>query len=114
MAIPPNISWDQVLRHGPRVLDAATALFDKWQAKKPEPVDPQAELRQQLATVVQRLQAIEEAQAAQSAVTRELAEQLQAQNAVLARTQDRLKQVLWLAVVSMLLALAAGAMLLLR
>ena len=106
MPIPPNIPWDQVLRHGPRVLDAATALFEKWQTRRPEPVHPHEEApHNPLQVVEQRLQALETAEAEQAALVREMAREMQDMADELQRQRLRTRIALILAGV----ALALGA-----
>lgn len=108
MPIPPNIPWDQVLRHGPKVLDAATALFEKWQARRPEPVNPHAEEpANPLAVVEQRLQILEEAETAQSALVREMAREMQAMAAELERGRRLARLALALAGAALAVAVVA-------
>lgn len=114
MPIPPNIPWDQVLRHGPKVLETATALFERWQTRRPEPVDPNAEVRQQLETVVGRLQALEEAEASQAALVRSMAEQLTSQTSALQEANRRARMAVGVAGVAGVVAVVAMAMVLMR
>ncbi len=107
MPIPPNIPWDQVLRHGPKVLQTATALFDKWQARRPEPVDPNAEMRVQVAAIVARLQALEETEATQSEVIRNMARQIEGLSAGLAEMSQKIRLARALAGVATLVAIGA-------
>ncbi len=108
MPIPTNIPWDQVLRHGPKVLDAATALFEKWQARKPEPVNPHAEApTNPLAVVEQRLQTLEEAETAQSALVREMAREMQAMAAELERCHRHSRLALGLGAAALALSVLA-------
>src|SRR3569832_2444170 len=79
------IPWDQVILHGPRVLDAATAMFDKWKTRpKPEAVDPDAEVTIQLAAIVKRQQTLKETKSTQAEVSKNMAEQIQGLSAGLA------------------------------
>lgn len=108
MPIPPNIPWDQVLRHGPKVLDAATALFEKWQARRPEPVNPHAEApTNPLSVVEQRLQILEEAETAQSALVREMAREMQAMAGELERARKYSRLALGLGAAALALAVLA-------
>jgi DNA repair exonuclease SbcCD ATPase subunit len=77
------ISWDQV--GGQKILEAASAMLDKWKARPQtgadvqpgaEAVEPYAEIRQQLAMALQRLQALEEEKAAQSEMAKSLMERI--------------------------------------
>ena len=107
MPIPPNIPWDQVLRHGPKVLQTATALFDKWQARRPEAVDPNAEMRIQVAAIVARLQALEETESTQSEVIRNLAQQIEGLSAGLAEHSRKIRLAWATAGAAVLLAVGA-------
>jgi hypothetical protein len=108
MPIPPNIPWDQVLRHGPRVLDAATALFEKWQARRPEPVNPHDEAPSNpLQVVERRLQTLESAEAEQSALVREMAREMQGMAAELQRQRQRNRIALALAGAGLALSVIA-------
>jgi|GEM_PF-2877961 len=102
------IPWDQVILHGPRVLDAATAMFDKWKTRpKPEAVDPDAEVTIQLAAIVKRLQALEEAESAQAEVSKNMAEQIQGLSAGLAEISKKATLASWLSGIALLLSAAA-------
>jgi hypothetical protein len=92
------IPWAQVMLHGPKVLDAATAMFDKWQSRpRPEAVDPNAEVRTQISSIVKRLQVLEEAEAAQAEVTKNMAEQVQGLSAGLTELSRKAALAAWLA-----------------
>ena len=114
MPIPPNIPWHQVLRHGPKALETATSLFDKWQNRRPEPVDPNAGVHSQMETIVTRLQVLEETEATQSEVIRNMARQIESLAAGLAELEKRTRIAWAISGVAVLLAAGACVALLLR
>ena len=114
MAIPPKIPWHQVLRHGPKVLETATSLFEKWQARKPEPVDPNAGIHAQLDAIVERLQVLEETESSQSEVIRNMAQQIEGLAAGLTELEKRTRIAWTIAGIAVLLAAGACVALVLR
>lgn len=102
------IPWDQVILHGPRVLDAATAIFDKWKTRpKPESIDPDSEVKIQLAAIVRRLQALEEAQTAQAEISKNMAEQIEGMAAGLEQLSRKAALASWAAGGALLLSVIA-------
>lgn len=96
--MPVHIPWDQVIRHGPKVLDAATSLWDKWNSRpRPQPVDPQDgdNVDAQMLVLIQRLQQLEEAQAASAELEKNMAEQIQNLSAGYAELSRKLTIALW-------------------
>jgi len=75
--MPVHIPWDQVILHGPKVLDAANTLWNKWNSRpRPQAVDPNGDAGTQLNAVLQRLQQLEEAQAASAELEKNMAQQI--------------------------------------
>jgi len=99
------IPWDQVILHGPRVLDAATAIFDKLKTRpRTESIDPDSEVKIQLAAMVQRLQVLEEAQTAQAEIGKNMAEQIEGLTAALEQMSRKATLASWIAGVALLLS----------
>src|SRR3569623_3402970 len=97
------IPWDQVILHGPRVLDAATAIFDKLKTRpRTESIDPDSEVKIQLAAMVQRLQVLEEAQTAQAEIGKNMAEQIEGLTAALEQMSRKATLASWIAGVALL------------
>jgi hypothetical protein len=106
--MPVHIPWDQVVLHGPKVLDAATALWDKWNSRpKPQPVGPNAETGTQVAAIVQRLQQLEEAQAASAELEKNMAQQIQSLTAGYAELSRKTTIALWFAGSALLVSFIA-------
>lgn len=113
--MPVHIPWDQVILHGPKVLDAATLLWDKLNSRpRPQAIDPDAEIKTQLAGIVQRLQALEDAQAASVELDKAMAEQLQGLSAGLSELSRKTAIALWTACGAMLVSVIVLAVVVLR
>ena len=79
MTVAAVIPWKEILRHLPTVVLAAKELWNHWSSRpKRGPVDPNADVRTQLAAVTERLAALEAAETDQAKVVSQIAEQLQA------------------------------------
>ena len=79
MTVAAVIPWKEILRHLPTVVVAAKELWNHWSSRpKRGPVDPNADVRTQLAAVTERLAALEAAETDQAKVVSQIAEQLQA------------------------------------
>lgn len=92
------IPWDKVIIHGPKVIDVATSLLDKWKSRpKPELMDPNADVKIQLVAVTQRLQALEDAETAQAEVVKNIAEQMQGLLTGLSELSRKANLAIWLA-----------------
>ncbi len=78
MAITAAIPWKEILKALPTVVAAAKELWNHWSSRpKTGPVDPNADVTTQLASAAERLSALEGAQADQSKLVSQMAEQLQ-------------------------------------
>jgi hypothetical protein len=111
MAIPTAI----LIEAAPRIFEAALGVFDKWKTRpKPEPVDPSADPRAQLAAIVARLQALEETESSQAEVVKNIAGQLEGLSAGLADLSRRTTTALWIAGVAVAASVVAVALAALR
>ena len=109
------IPWSQVILHGPKVLDAATTLWGKWNSRpRPQPIDPDSEPRLQAAELAQRLQMLEEAQAANAELVKNMAEQIQGISAGLSEVSRKTIIALWLAGGALLAAVTALILVVMR
>jgi hypothetical protein len=94
MAIPTAI----LIEAAPRIFEAAMGAFDKWKTRpKPEPVDPSADPRAQLAAIVARLQALEDAESSQAEVVKNIAGQLEGLSAAFTESSRKTTTALWIA-----------------
>ena len=78
MTVAAVIPWKEILRHLPTVVVAAKELWNHWSSRPRRGVDPNADVRTQLAAVTERLAALEAAETDQAKVVSQIAEQLQA------------------------------------
>lgn len=109
------IPWSQVILHGPKVLDAATTLWGKWNSRpKPQPIDPDAEPGLQAAELAQRLQALEEAQAANAELVKNMAEQIQSISEGLTDLSRKTRIAIWVACGAILLSVCTLGVALMR
>ena len=78
MTVAAVIPWKEILRHLPAVVVAARELWNHWSSRpRRGPVDPNADVRTQLAAVAERLAALEAAETDQAKVVSQIAEQLE-------------------------------------
>jgi hypothetical protein len=78
MTVAAVIPWKEILRHLPSVALAAKELWNHWSSRPRRGVDPNADVKTQLASVTERLAALESAETDQAKVVSQIAEQLQA------------------------------------
>ncbi|HJV75690.1 MAG TPA: hypothetical protein VJ654_15805 [Noviherbaspirillum sp.] len=109
------IPWSQVILHGPKVLDAATTLWGKWNSRpKPQPIDPNSEPRLQAAELALRLQALEEAQAANAELVKNMAEQIQSVSEGLSDLSRKTTIAIWTACGAIVLSACTLVVVLIR
>ncbi|GAB3546797.1 hypothetical protein GCM10027343_25170 [Noviherbaspirillum agri] len=102
------IPWSQVILHGPKVLDAATTLWDKWNSRpRPQAIDPNAESMTQMEAVLQRLQQLEEAQAASAELEKNMAQQIASLTAGYAELSRKATMAIWTAAGALVVAFIA-------
>ncbi len=78
MAVVAAIPWAVILKALPTVVLTAKELWNHWSSRpKAAPVDPNADVRTQLASVAERLAALESAETDQARLISQIAEQLQ-------------------------------------
>ena len=78
MAIAAAIPWTMILRALPTVVVTARELWNRWSSRpRTAPIDPKADVRTQLASVAERLVALESAETDQTRLISQMAEQLQ-------------------------------------
>src|SRR5260221_8540402 len=77
MPFPAAIPWKVILQALPTVVVTAKDLWNHWSSRKSAPVDPHADVRTQLASVAERLAALESAETEQAKIVSQIAEQLQ-------------------------------------
>jgi hypothetical protein len=78
MTVAAVIPWKEILRHLPTVVVAAKELWSHWASRPKRGVDPNADVKTQLASATERLAALEAAETDQAKVVSQIAEQLQA------------------------------------
>jgi hypothetical protein len=98
MAVP--VPWSTILQALPTVVVTAKDLWQHWSSRKSPPVDPHADARTQLASVAEKLAALESAETEQAKIVSQIAEQLQG----IAR---RVSITYWLAISGLALSCAA-------
>src|SRR5262245_26012271 len=78
MALAAAIPWKIILEALPTVVVTARQLWQHWSSRpKPDPLHPHADVKTQLASVTERLTALESAQTDQAKLVSQIAEQLQ-------------------------------------
>ncbi len=101
MAVAAVIPWTVILKALPTIVVTAKELWNHWSSRpKTAPVGPNADVRTQLASVAERLAALESAETDQAKLISQIAEQLQG----IAR---RASVAYWLGLSGLLLSCAA-------
>jgi len=100
MAVAAVIPWKMILQALPTLVVTAKDLWKHWSSRPKAAVDPSSDVRTQLASVAQRLEALESAETDQTRLVSQMAEQLQG----IAR---RASVAYWLGLSGLLLACAA-------
>ena len=78
MTVAAVIPWAAILKALPTVVVTAKELWNHWSSRpKTAPVDPNADVKTQLASVVERLAALESGETDQAKLVSQIAEQLQ-------------------------------------
>src|SRR6266851_2071283 len=78
MAVAAAIPWKVILQALPTLVVTAKELWNHWSSRpKTAPVDPDGDVRTQLASVAERLAALEGAETDQTKLVSQMAEQLQ-------------------------------------
>lgn len=78
MPVATAIPWAVILKALPTVVVTARELWNHWSSRtKTAPVDPNADVKTQLASLAERLAALESAETDQAKLMSEMAEQLQ-------------------------------------
>lgn len=78
MAVAAAIPWKMILNALPTIVVTARELWNHWSSRpKTAPVDPSADVRTQLASLGERLAALESAETDQAKLVSQMAEQLQ-------------------------------------
>ena len=111
MAVPAvvaKIPWKQLIVLIPDVVKAARDIWKRWDSKpKPEPIDPNASITEQISKISSRIQSLENNEASQSKVVSEIADQLQGIAIGLKETAARQTQVIWLSIGASILSICA-------
>jgi hypothetical protein len=101
MAVVAAIPWKVIIQALPTLVVTAKDLWNHWSSRpKSMPVDPNGDVRTQLASVAERLAALESAESDQAKIVSQIAEQLQG----IAR---RVSIAYWLGLGGLLLSCAA-------
>ena len=101
MAVAAVIPWKVILQALPTLVVTAKELWNHWSSRpKTGPVDPNADVRTHLASMAERVAALENAETDQAKLVSQMAEQLQG----IAR---RAAVAYWLGLGGLLLACAA-------
>jgi hypothetical protein len=78
MAIAAAIPWKMILQALPTIVVTAKQLWKHWSSRpQTAPIDPRADVKTQLASLADRLAALESAETEQAKLMSQIAEQLQ-------------------------------------
>lgn len=109
-AVPklPKNAWKEIIAIVPAVVAGAKEVYDKWSSRsKPVPVDPQSEIKSQIAAIVERLQVLEASGVDQANLAQQIAEQLQGLSAGLTEVSGRSSMGMWFGIGSLTVSIVA-------
>ena len=110
-----NLPWKDILKLLPALVTAATKLWDRVTSQpKSAPINPNDDPQKQLSAIIERLQYLEESEAAQANLTKQLLEQLQGVSAGLTEISRRNNISLFLGIVAFAVSIVALVMVVLR
>jgi len=77
MVLPVAIPWKVVIANLPSLIEAAKKLADALASRRKEPpIDPNADIKSQVASIVEKLQQLEDEEIKQAALISQITQQL--------------------------------------
>lgn len=115
MAAAKKIPWEELVKLIPALVVSAKELWNKWGSnQKQPPVDTEAEIKTQIAAIIERLEVLETSKVDQANLMKQIAEQLQGISTGLAEVSRRSSIALLAGICSIVISLTALVTVILR
>lgn len=118
-----SVRWEEVVRHAPKIVEAARVLYESNRQRQqrsadpsgpPPGPDPAAALKTRLADLEAQVRRLQENETQQAALVSDMAKQLEAVTKSLETLAVRTTLLLWVSVAALLLGLTGVILALLR
>ncbi len=110
-----NLPWKEIIKVLPALIAAAKLLWDKTTSQpKSAPINPTDDPQKKLAAIIERLQFLEESEASQANLVKQLLEQLQGISEGLTEISKRSNISLFLAIGAFAVSIVTVVMVVLR
>lgn len=117
-----SVKWEEVVRHAPKIVEAARVLYETNRQRQPRPggsggpggPDPTSDLKTRLANLEAQVSSLQDNESQQAALVSDIAKQLDALTGSVDALASRVQMLLWLAVGGLVAGLAALVLALVR
>lgn len=117
-----SVKWEEVVRHAPKIVEAARVLYETNRQRQPRPAgsggfagpDPTSGLKTSLADLEAQVSRLQDNESQQAALVSDIAKQLGALTGSVDALASRVQMLLWLAVGGLVAGLAALVLALVR
>lgn len=120
-----SVKWEDVVRHAPKIVEAARVLYETSRQRQPRPAgsgssagaagaDPASDLTTRLADLEAQVGSLQDNEGQQAALVSDIARQLDALTGSVDALASRVQMLLWLAAGGLVAGLAALVLALVR
>lgn len=117
-----SVKWEEVVRHAPKIVEAARVLYETNRQRQPRPAgsggsagpDPASGLKTSLADLEAQVSRLQDNESQQAALVSDIAKQLDALTGSVDALASRVQMLLWLAAGGLVAGLAALVLALVR
>jgi hypothetical protein len=110
-----SVKWEEVVRHAPKIVEAARILYETNRQRQPRPAgsggsggpDTTSDLKTRLADLEAQVSSLQDNESQQAALVSDIARQLDALTGSVDALASRVQRLLWLAVGGLVAGLAA-------
>ena len=114
-----SVKWEEVVRHAPKIVEAARVLYETNRQRQPRPAgssgpDATSGMKTSLADLEAQVSRLQDNESQQAALVSDIARQLDALTGSVDALASRVQMLLWLAVGGLVAGLAALVLALVR
>lgn len=117
-----SVKWEEVVRHAPKIVEAARVLYETNRQRQPRPAgsggaagpDPTSDLKARLAGLEAQVGSLQDNESQQAALVSDIARQLAVLTGSVDALASRVQMLLWLAAGGLVAGLAALVLVLVR
>jgi hypothetical protein len=117
-----SVKWEEVVRHAPKIVEAARILYETNRQRQPRPAgsggsagpEPTSDLKTSLADLEAQVSSLQDNESQQAALVSDIARQLNALTSSVDALGSRMQMLLWLAAGGLVAGLAALVLALVR